>query len=131
MVVLPMLNGGRIENRWQPMSQLTWCGPSSRSTSFIAAKIGRSGQPVQNEGGRPCTLPAIACCALRAGRPSPRQRAAGSLGEQVGPIGRDELAQALLHHAAGIFARHRQHALALDPGLDVGAPQDGVDAPAR
>ena len=52
MVVAPMLNGGRIENRWQPMSQLTWWAPSSRSTSFIAVKIGRSGQPVQNEGGR-------------------------------------------------------------------------------
>ena len=52
MVVAPMLNGGRIENRWQPMSQLTWCEPSSRSTSFIAVKIGRSGQPVQNDGGR-------------------------------------------------------------------------------
>ena len=50
MVVAPMLNGGRIENRWQPMSQLTWCGPSSRSTSFSAVKIGRSGQPVQNDG---------------------------------------------------------------------------------
>ena len=37
------------------MSALTWCGPSSRSTSFIAAKIGRSGQPVQNAGGRAWT----------------------------------------------------------------------------
>ena len=27
MVVLPMLKGGRIENRWQPMSQETWCWP--------------------------------------------------------------------------------------------------------
>ena len=52
MVVLPRLNGGRIENRWQPMSALTWCAPSSRSTSFIAEKIGRSGQPVQKPGGR-------------------------------------------------------------------------------
>ena len=39
------------------MSQLTWCGPSSRSTSFMAVKIGRSGQPVQNEGGRRWTWP--------------------------------------------------------------------------
>ena len=31
-------------------------GPSSRSTSFIAVKIGRSGQPVQKPGGRACTL---------------------------------------------------------------------------
>src|SRR3982751_5787961 len=40
------------------MSALTWCGPSSRSTSFIALKIGRSGQPVQKPGGRPCTTSA-------------------------------------------------------------------------
>src|SRR5664279_2237407 len=52
IVVAPMLNGGSTEKRWQPMSQLTWCLPISRSTSFIAVKIGRSGQPVQNDGGR-------------------------------------------------------------------------------
>ena len=46
-----MLNGGRIENRWQPMSQLTCIGPVSFCSSFIALKIGRSGQPVQNVGG--------------------------------------------------------------------------------
>ena len=51
-----MLKGGRIEKRWQPMSALTWCGPSSRSTSFIALKIGRSGQPVQKPGGRGWTV---------------------------------------------------------------------------
>ncbi|MNT31373.1 hypothetical protein D3C72_1672060 [compost metagenome] len=55
IVVLPMLKGGRIENRWQPMSALTWCAPSSRSTSFMALKMGRSGQPVQKPGGRECT----------------------------------------------------------------------------
>ena len=44
-----------MENRWQPMSAETWCGPSSRSTSFIAVKMGRSGQPVQKPGGRLCT----------------------------------------------------------------------------
>ena len=93
----------------------------------MAAKIGRSGQPVQNDGGRPCTLPATACCACAS-----RSSGSGSggwrvVGQQVRPIGRDELAQARLHHAAGIFAGHRQHALAVDPGLDVGAPQDGVD----
>jgi hypothetical protein len=50
-----MLKGGRMEKRWQPMSADTWCGPSSRSTSFIAVKIGRSGHPVQKPGGRLCT----------------------------------------------------------------------------
>ncbi len=75
MVVLPMLNGGRIENRWQPMSALTWCAPSSRSTSFIAVNIGRSGQPVQKPGGRACTLAtsARACNAIT-------RRAAGCVG---------------------------------------------------
>ena len=52
MVVLPMLNGGRMEKRWQPMSQLTWKRPSSFSTSFMAVKSGRSGQPVQKPAGR-------------------------------------------------------------------------------
>jgi hypothetical protein len=33
------------------MSAETWCMPSSRSTSFSAEKIGRSGQPVQKPGG--------------------------------------------------------------------------------
>ena len=33
-----------------------WCFPVSRSASLSAVKIGRSGQPVQNEGGRPCTF---------------------------------------------------------------------------
>src|SRR3569832_1914638 len=60
IVEAPMLNGGRIENRWQPMSAAMWCGPSSFSTSFIAAKIGRSGHPVQKPGGRGGTAPASA-----------------------------------------------------------------------
>ncbi len=62
MVVLPRLKGGRIENRWQPMSALTWCSPISRSTSFIAVKMGRSGQPVQKPGGRACTLSSTSVC---------------------------------------------------------------------
>ena len=53
------------------MSALTWCGPSSRSTSFIALKIGRSGQPVQKPGGRPCTTSASgAGMAAGSGAPS-------------------------------------------------------------
>src|SRR5205807_10555498 len=46
--------------------------------------------------------------------------------EQIGPPRGDEFPQALLHHAAGIFAGHRQHALSLDAGCDVGAAQDRV-----
>ena len=37
------------------MSEAMWCRPSSCSTSFVAAKIGRSGQPTQKPGGRPGT----------------------------------------------------------------------------
>ena len=49
-----------MENRWQPISAATWCAPSSCSTSFIAEKIGRSGQPVQKPGGRAGTTAARA-----------------------------------------------------------------------
>src|SRR6185295_814651 len=90
MVEAPMLNGGSTENRWQPMSQLTWWGPSSRSTSFMAAKIGRSGQPVQNDGGRPCTLPAMALLAL-ARREAACEEEGSAAGEEEGgaacPVG--------------------------------------------
>ena len=41
-----------VANEWQPMSALMWVGPISRCTSLIAAKTGRSGQPVQKSGGR-------------------------------------------------------------------------------
>ena len=36
------------------------------------------------------------------------------------------LADALQHHPAGVLAGHRQHVLAVQPGLDVRAAQDGV-----
>ena len=52
MVVAPRLKGGRIENRWQPMSQEIWCWPSVSCASVSAEKIGRSGQPVQKPAGR-------------------------------------------------------------------------------
>ena len=72
MVVEPISKGGRIEKRWQPMSLAMWWAPSSSSTSFVAAKIGRSGQPVQKPGGRTGTtpersgIPAPACASLDA-----------------------------------------------------------------
>ena len=65
MVVLPRLNGGNIENKWQPMSQLMCIGPISRWSSFIAVKMGRSGQPVQNPAGRIGKRPASACTCFR------------------------------------------------------------------
>src|SRR5690606_96524 len=62
-----MLNGGRMENRWQPMSADTCDGPSSRSTIFMAVKIGRSGQPVQKPAGRAGTSAARLVTAAGAG----------------------------------------------------------------
>src|ERR1700744_5417559 len=49
---LPSENGAKVANEWQPISALIWVGPISRCASFIAAKTGRSGQPVQKFGGR-------------------------------------------------------------------------------
>src|SRR3569833_3462600 len=87
IVEAPMLNGGRIENRWQPMSAAMWCGPSSFSTSFIAAKLGRSGHPVQKPGGRGGTAPASALmrgASASAGGGGARARAAGAPGAAAG-----------------------------------------------
>ena len=50
--VLPRLNGGSVENVWQPMSAAMWVGPISFSRILMALNTGRSGQPVQNDGGR-------------------------------------------------------------------------------
>src|SRR5713101_2521526 len=52
-----MLNGGSVEKVWQPMSAEMWNAPCSRSISFIAENTGRSGQPMQNPGGRAGTTP--------------------------------------------------------------------------
>ena len=49
------------------------------------------------------------------------------LGQDVGAPGAHERLEAVAHHAAGVLARHRQHALARDAGLHVGAAQDRVD----
>ena len=95
MVVLPMLNGGRIENRWQPMSQLMCSGPSSRCSSFMAVKIGRSGQPVQKPGGRGGNRLASACTSLDGSRSALARRAPP-------PARRAALEQRRAHSAAGM-----------------------------
>src|SRR5581483_8052238 len=51
-MVLPWLNGGSVAKAWQPMSAATWVSPSSRCAILSALNTGRSGQPVQNAGGR-------------------------------------------------------------------------------
>ena len=79
---------------------------------------------MQNDGGRAVHVARDRL--LRLGEPVGRGDGSAPLGEQIGSMRRDELADAFLHDGAGIFTRHRQHALALDPGLDVGAAQNGV-----
>src|SRR6266571_90419 len=52
---LPTLNGACVEKVWQPMSAETCVSPISGDfvrRIFIALKTGRSGQPVQKDGGR-------------------------------------------------------------------------------
>src|SRR5271156_1158365 len=57
---LPIENGAKVAKEWQPISALIWVGPISRCASFIAAKTGRSGQPVQKFGGRGGMSPTVA-----------------------------------------------------------------------
>lgn len=45
------VNGGSVPNVWQPMSALTWMAPSRCWVSLMAAKTGRSGQPMQKPAG--------------------------------------------------------------------------------
>ena len=122
-----MLNGGRVPKLWQPMSELMWVGPISRCASLSAVNTGRSGQPVQNVGGRTGNSPTAASaaglcaaiCFCRATIAAASTPAGLRLGEEAG--------EAVEQHVGGVFAGLRQHALAVDAGLDVGAAQLGVD----
>ena len=49
---MPIENGAKVANEWQPMSAEMCVGPMSRWVSLSAANTGRSGQPVQKFGGR-------------------------------------------------------------------------------
>src|SRR5215471_7820593 len=49
------------------------------------------------------------------------------IGQRVGAISTNKFGQAVAYDGADIFAGHRQHSLALDTRIDIGAPQDGVD----
>ena len=69
------------------MSAATWCGPSSFSTSFIAAKIGRSGQPMQKPGGRGGTCAGVSAGVDGGGR---LVRQAVAVGQKVGRVLADE-----------------------------------------
>src|SRR5271165_7561251 len=125
MVVAPMLKGGRIENRWQPTSAATWCGPSSFSMSFIAAKIGRSGHPTQKPGGRGGTTLASAftfSCAKHRSRIRDRR----VIAQKGRRMRREEGAQPRDHHRRRVFAAHRQGVLAGHFRLHVATAQERV-----
>ena len=125
---LPRLNGAKVANEWQPMSALIWVGPSSRCISLMAAKTGRSGQPVQKFGGRAGMSPTLAtapalCASIAFVRG--RHRVAPSI--PPGRVCARKAGQTLEQHFRGIFAGARQAALAEHAGLDVGAAQLDVD----
>jgi len=84
-----------------------------------AENTGRSGQPVQNDGGR-------------GGRCPNADQTARLLGNCIGvdPCGTRDLQEAgnpFEQHVGRVFARLRQRTLAVDLGLDVGAAQFDVD----
>jgi hypothetical protein len=102
-----MLKGGSEAKRWQPMSAAIWCSPRSSCTSFIAAKIGRSGQPVQKPGGRIGTV--FDRSGISAAGAFGARTCAAAARRGLAQEGRDPVE----HHLPGVFARHRQHVLAV------------------
>jgi hypothetical protein len=93
------------------MSALMWCAPSSCSTSLIALKIGRSGQPVQKPGGRAWTWAASVAGAI----------AAGAIGRSParGAVALEERAQPVADDAERVLAGARQQVLAVQRGRRV------------
>ena len=95
----------------------------------MAEKTGRSGQPTQKPGGRSGNGPpsrrlrlgAAGACRLEAlARTSQRSM---SLAD-----GAKNFSSPSVDHLGGVLARHRQHVLAVDLGVDVALAQDGVIA---
>src|SRR5262245_10032392 len=75
--VLPCEKGSNDPKQWQPTSIETCGRPMSCATSFIAENTGRSGQPVQNDGGRIGSVPSssaafslVLCTALSQEKPA-------------------------------------------------------------
>ena len=67
--------------------------------------------------------------ALRLGAAGARRLEALARLAEVDVVGRlgEEFQQAVGHHLGGVLARHRQHVLAVELGVDVALAQDGVD----
>ena len=101
--------------------------PSSFSTSFMAAKIGRSGQPVQKPGGRGGTMSASALTRRVVLHRRTIGARAASVAKPTGSLAAKNARRPASMTSGGVFAGHRQHVLAGKRGVDVGAPQDRVD----
>src|SRR6266446_5647054 len=93
MMLLPMLKGGSVANEWQPMSALMCSAPTSFCRIFIAAKNGRSGQPVHSPEGRGGTSAASLAAdwadttALRGGTGAPDIEGAATAAAGSAPAG--------------------------------------------
>ena len=123
---MPWLKGAKVANEWQPMSAATCTGPISRRSSFMAENTGRSGQPVQKVGGRGGSGRAERLVDLGPLRLD-AWRSTASSGGHGAPVARQERGQPLADDQRRVFAGHRQHVLAVQPGLQVGLAQDLAD----
>src|ERR1700720_1205619 len=118
MMLLPMLNGGSVANEWHPISALMCSAPTSFCRIFIAAKNGRSGHPVHNPEGRAGT--SAASLAAGTGEASVLGGGGGPpAGAQCRPPFVDKLADPLAQRIDGVFAKHRQRALAHDARIHI------------
>ena len=92
----------------------TCTGPISWRSSFMAENTGRSGQPVQKVGGRGGSGAPSSLVDLGVGAPRPRRSTASSGGDGAA-VAAQNAARPLRHHQRRVFARHRQHVLAVQP----------------
>ena len=121
-MVLPILNGGRVEKMWQPTSAVICVLPISFSAILIALNTGRSGQPTQNPGGRTGTgLPSPLAASRFALLISSDMAVQGVL-RPSGHSAARNFDDAVEHQLAGIFAGRRQHVLAVHGKPDAHAP---------
>ena len=109
------------------MSLEIWTLPTSRSSSLIAEKTGRSGQPTQKPGGRSGSGPPSRRCASARPARAASKRSRGLERSMSLADWAKNFSRPVGHHLGGVLARHRQHVLAVDLGVDVALAQDRVD----
>ena len=109
------------------MSLEMWTLPTSRSRQ-LDRREDRPLGAADAEARRP-ERQGTAQQALRLGAAGARRLEALARLAEIDVVGRlgEEFQQALGHHLGGVLARHRQHVLAVEPGVDVALAQDGVD----